>query len=273
MPAVAAPVLVAAPLPGRRPASFWRFEGSPAPGAGRTPVACLAGIGLDGRVFRRLAPLAAERDLLLVNLPNDLPPAPRMEDLAEEAFAALDAAGHGGRKAILLGSSFGGMAALAGALARPDRTAGLAILGGAAAWAEVPLHLRLLSRLHPLVPRRSYPGFFTAVMLPPLRWIDPDLRAELRTQMLHRTKGFVGSCIAAMRGFDARPRLGGIRAPTLFLHGDRDPVLPRRAAAAAAASIPGARFETVRDCGHLPTVTHGGPTAAALARFLGEAGL
>ncbi len=273
MPPAAPPVLLASPLPGRRPASYWRWPAAPAPGAGRTPVAAIAGLGLDGRTFSRLAPLAADRDLLLVNLPNALPPAPRMEDLAEEVFAALDAGGHGDRKAVLLGHSFGAMVALAAVLSRPERVAGLVLIGGGTGWGSVSPALRFAAALHPLVPRRPYPRVFAAVMLPPGRWCRPGIREEIRVQFLHRTKGFLGSCLAAMRGFDAAPRLHEIRVPVLVLHGDRDPVLSPRGAAAAADAIPGARFERIEECGHLPHVSHGERTAAAVARFLAEAGL
>jgi pimeloyl-ACP methyl ester carboxylesterase len=266
-------VLVSAPGGGPRPASFWRFEGAPAPGSGKTPVLALAGLGLDGRVFSRLAPLARERDLVLANLPNDVPAASRMEDMARAAWSAFDAAGHGSRGAILLGSSFGGMAALAAAAERPERTAALVLLGSAPGWAFVSLRLRAAAGLHGLVPRRAYPRVFAALMLPPFRWIDPAVKKELRVQMLHRTKEFVGACLHAMRGFDALPRLPSLRAPALVVHGTNDPVLPPRAGAALAAGLPRSSLVTLRDAGHLPHLSRTAETTAAVEGFLAKEGL
>ena len=260
-------------IDGRRPASFWRFAGSPPPGSGRTPVLAVAGLGLDGRVFSTLAPLAAGRDLVLVNLPNELPSSSTMEDMAAVAMEALDAAGHAGRPAVILGSSFGGMVALAAALARPERTAALVRIGTAPSWALVSTGLRIAARLHGLIPRRAYPRVFSTLMLPPSRYGNPKIREGLRVQMFHRTKGFMGACLESIRGFDATPRLGGIRAPTLILHGDDDPVLPPPAGAAMAAGIPGAVHVRIPSCGHLPHVSLPDFTAECVGKFLAERGL
>ena len=172
-----------------------------------------------------------------------------------------------------MGSSLGGMVALAAALAAPERTAALVLLGAPAAWASVPRRLKVAARIHSLVPRRPYPAAFAAVMLPPFKGYPPEVREELRVQMLHRTKESVGACIAAMRGFDARPRLGSIRAPTLVVHGESDGVIPPRSGAAIAAAVPGATFASIPHCGHLPQVSHPGEVIALTARFLEERGL
>ncbi len=270
-------ILVSAPRPGTgaagRPASFWRFEGAPPPGTGKTPVLALGGLALDGRVFSRLGALARERDLVLANIPNDMPPGSRMEDMGREALEILDAAGHAGRPAVLMGSSFGGMAALAAAALRPERAAALVLLGTAPSWAFVSFRLRAAAAVHGLVPRRAYPKVFAAVMLPPLRRMDPAVRADLRAQMLHRTKEFVGASLHAMRGFDAVPGLGSLRAPALVVHGSDDGVLPPRAGAALAAGIPRATLVSLPGAGHLPQVSRPAETAAAIGEFLAREGL
>ena len=266
--------LVSAPAGTRgRPASFWRFEGAPPPGSGRTPVLAIAGLGLDGRVFRRLAPLAADRDLVLANLPNEVPPGRALEPFVRGALDALDAAGHSGRPAVLAGSSFGGMVALATALAAPERTAALVLLGTGPGWSWVRARLRAGSAIHPLVPRRAYPRVFATVMLPPGRWADPAAREDLRAQMLHRTKEFVGACIAGMRAFDGGERLGEVRAPALIVHGDQDAVFSRASADALAARLPRRTLRLVEDCGHLPHVSRPEETLEAIRTFLGREGL
>jgi pimeloyl-ACP methyl ester carboxylesterase len=256
-----------------RPASFWRFEGAPPPGTGKTPVLALGGLALDGRVFSRLGALARERDLVLANLPNDVPLRSRMEDMGREGLEILDAAGHAGRPAVLMGSSFGGMAVIAAAADRPDRAAALVLIGTAPSWAFVSLRLRAAAAVQGLVPRRAYPRVFAAVMLPPLRRMDPEVRADLRAQMLHRTKEFVGASIHAMRGFDAVPRLGSIRVPALVVHGSDDGVLPPRGGAALAAGLPRATLVPLAGAGHLPHVSRAAETAAAIGEFLAREGL
>jgi len=273
--ASAAPALrlVSATSGGGRPASFWRFEGAPAPGAGKTPILAVAGLGLDGRVFSRLGALARDRDLVLANLPNDLPASSTMTGFGREALAILDAAGHAGRPAILMGSSFGAMAALAAANAAPDRAAGLVLIGGAASWSWVPFRLRAASRLHPWIPRGAYPGFFANVMLPPGGRMAPEVRADLRAQMLHRTKPFLGASIGAMRSFDGLAGPRAFAGPALLLHGERDAVLPARGGRFLADALPGATFVEFPGAGHLPHVSQPARVVEAIEGFLARESL
>jgi len=266
--------LVSAPRPGGgRPASFWRFEGSPPPGTGRTPLLALPGLGLDGRAFDRLAPLAADRDLVLANLPNAMPGEPDMAAFGREALAVLDAAGHRGRPAVVAGSSFGGMVALSLALEAPDRVAAIVLVATSPGWPSLSARLRALSRVHRWIPRRPYPTILAEVMLPRFRWIDPAVREGLRVQMLHRTKEFVGACVDAMRAFDAAPRLGQVRAPALVIHGDGDRVFPHSAAALLAERLPRAELRTFPRCGHLPHLSHPAETVREVGAFLAKEGL
>ncbi len=273
-PAVPADLrLVSAPRPGGRCASFWRFGEPPAPGAGKAPILAVAGLGLDGRVFSRLGALAKDRDVVLANLPNDLPASSTMEDLGREALSILDAAGHAGRPAVLMGSSFGAMVAMAAAAAAPARSAALVLVGAAPAWSFVPLRLRAAARLHPLIPRAAYPRVFAAVMLPPGGRMDPEVRADLRVQMLHRTKGFLGASLGAMRGFDGLPGLAAHRGPVLVLHGEQDAVLPARGGEALAGALARATFVALPGAGHLPHVSQPGRIVDSVEAFLAREGL
>jgi len=259
---------------GARPASYWRPTAAPAAPSGRPPLLAIAGLGLDGRVFSRVADLGRDRDLVLVNLANESPsPRPSMADYGREAMAALDAAGHADRPAVILGSSFGGMVALAAALDHPERTAALVLLGTGAAWHRVPGRLRLAARFHRFLPRRSYARLFAAFMLPPFRYPDAEVRLDLRRQMLHRTKNHIGDVLGAMRTFDEEARVGSVAAPTLVLHGAGDGVIPPPAGRFLAEHIPGAVLRILPDCGHLPQVARPAETVEAVRAFLGERGL
>jgi pimeloyl-ACP methyl ester carboxylesterase len=57
--------------------------------------------------------------------------------------------------------------------------------------------------------------------------------------------------LAAILASGNRTRsLRGITAPTLVIHGDKDPLIPCSGGRATARAIPGAHFELVRDMGH-----------------------
>jgi pimeloyl-ACP methyl ester carboxylesterase len=55
----------------------------------------------------------------------------------------------------------------------------------------------------------------------------------------------------AIAGHDTSARLGGIRAPTLVLHGTEDRMLGAANGRAIAAAIPGARLELLEGVGHM----------------------
>jgi proline iminopeptidase len=62
--------------------------------------------------------------------------------------------------------------------------------------------------------------------------------------------------------------LPSARLPALFVHGEDDP-LPVRSATDTAALIPGARIETIPDCGHFPWLEQPEAFRAAVERLLG----
>jgi pimeloyl-ACP methyl ester carboxylesterase len=70
---------------------------------------------------------------------------------------------------------------------------------------------------------------------------------------------------------DLRAGAPSIAAPTLVLHGRRDPVVPFRIARATAALIPGARLVAF-DCGHQPHTSDPDGVAAELVHHLDSIG-
>src|SRR5207253_3569997 len=67
---------------------------------------------------------------------------------------------------------------------------------------------------------------------------------------------------------DSRPRLGGIRVPTLVLVGEGDELTPPERAAEMARAIPGSREVRVPDCGHLSTLERPDEVTRALLAWL-----
>ncbi len=60
-----------------------------------------------------------------------------------------------------------------------------------------------------------------------------------------------GAIERSIRGFDLRPRLSGITAPTLVISGRDDGLNPPEAGEEVARYIPGARFEVYENAGHV----------------------
>jgi hypothetical protein len=72
--------------------------------------------------------------------------------------------------------------------------------------------------------------------------------------------------------FDSLGRIGRVRAPLLFLHGDRDDLVPAALGRALFEAAPEPKaFETIVGAGHNDTVEIGGPAyLARIGRFLDE---
>jgi pimeloyl-ACP methyl ester carboxylesterase len=66
-------------------------------------------------------------------------------------------------------------------------------------------------------------------------------------------------------------RLGEIRASTLIIHGERDPLVPLAAAREAARRIPDARLEVIAGAGHWPMREKPSEFNRLLCSFLGQA--
>jgi len=243
------------------------FVPAAAPGP-RTPLFLLPALGLDGRSFAPLAPLAADRRAVFWNPPNELPMSPGLDALAAAAIDHADRAGMP-RRFVLGGSSLGAVIALAAALAAPERVAGLVLFGGSPSWEELGLPMRMASLLHPFIPRRLYHRAMARILVPDR--VDPDSFGEaLRAQIRRRTKRYATGVVAALKGagkFDLRPRLGEVRAPTLIVHSLRDRVATP-AAAKSLATIAGARLVMLDGWSHVPYLDEPARCLDALRPFL-----
>ncbi len=72
--------------------------------------------------------------------------------------------------------------------------------------------------------------------------------------------------------YDSAAKIARLRAPALFIHGDRDDIIPRPLGRALYEAAPGPKaFETLAGAGHNDTIEVGGPPYfARIARFLDE---
>lgn len=91
------------------------------------------------------------------------------------------------------------------------------------------------------------------------RWFTPAFRESPEARMVLDAlatmdpEGYAACCEAVGR-FDFRGELGSVRAPTLALFGDRDPVTPPEVRETLLRGIPGVRTAEIREAAHLANV-------------------
>lgn len=110
------------------------------------------------------------------------------------------------------------------------------------------------------------------------RWFTPDFHNEradelagYRMMMTRQpASGYSATC-AAIRDTDLTDGLATISVPVLCVVGDQDGSTPPEMVEAMASAIPGARFETIEGCGHIPCVEQPEELAELLQSFLKKA--
>lgn len=196
--------------------------------------------------------------------------------LAAEPAAVLDHLGVA--KAHVFGLSLGGMVATWLAIDAPDRVERLCLASAPAAGLELSRTAvgRLMS-LAACLARRSQdvePCLARRILSPAFREREPARAAAIERTMVgqpaRRLQVMKHASLALMH--DARRELARIRAPVLVLAGEGDELLGIEPQKALAKGIPGARFETIAECGHAITLEKPRLVAERLIRFFFEEG-
>jgi pimeloyl-ACP methyl ester carboxylesterase len=182
-----------------------------------------------------------------------------LNDMARDTVGLMDALGIA--KAHIVGASMGGMIAQVVAIDHPERVKSLtSIMSSPSPLMPQPKVLRAL--LHPR-PRSQELAihrlieFFRLVGGSSYAPTDAELRArtERSVRRSYRPDAFTRQLLAIQTAPSRAGMLSRVRAPTLVLHGDEDPLVPLRGGVDTAASIPGARLRIVPGMGHfLPEV-------------------
>ncbi len=184
-------------------------------------------------------------------------PMPRVEDSVADILARAPA------RFALVGTSYGGMLALAVALAAPERVSALWLMGCDAA-----------------APQAGGPDLAGGLAATPDAVIDmlagvvvhpeaAEAAARFRA-MARRVGGTAGSAQAraiASRA-EAEPRLGVLTMPALLVWGAEDALVPAAVGERLAGLLPDGRFHAIAGCGHLPTLEKPAECASLFAELL-----
>lgn len=197
-------------------------------------------------------------------------------DMARDAVGLLDHLGI--TEARLVGISMGGMIAQELAVRFPERFSRLVLL---ATWPGGELAKKpegaILSELASLAhggDRAAAEGrlgaFYRAITGPAFVQKNPevlDMAVAFALEGAPEVDGLLRQ-IQAISRFSIWDRLGDVRAPTLVLHGDADPLIPHENGELIARRIPGAELRTLRGVGHLVPLEAPLETYGALLDFL-----
>jgi pimeloyl-ACP methyl ester carboxylesterase len=186
----------------------------------------------------------------------------------------------------LVGNSMGGRVVLEVALRAPERVGGLAALCPAVAFVKRGWHplVRLLRPEVGALPhgfRRSMVAGQLHAMFCDPGALDPAV-ADVVVDEFQRTYGSMGARLGFLKaarqiyldrpfGRDGfYPRLAGLEAPSLFVWGTHDPLIPAAFGRHVRDWLPGAEQLVLERCGHVPQVERADEVAGVLRRFLGR---
>jgi 3-oxoadipate enol-lactonase len=233
-------------------------------------------LGTDFRIWRDvIVRLAGDFAILTYDMRghglSDVGETPyRMEDLADDLAALLDHVE--ASRAIVIGLSVGGLVAQQLYARRPDLVQSLILcdtaakMGDAAMWAAriAAIDAGGLEAIGDAVIERWFAPVF--------RRCEPDALAGYRAMLVRQpAAGYIATC-AALRDADLTHAARLISVPTICIVGDSDASIAPAAVAAFAKSIPGARFETIANCGHIPCVEQPATLAEIMRAFIALAG-
>ena len=215
-------------------------------------------------------------------------------DLAGE-LDDLDAirASFGFEKIALLGHSWGSLLAMEYATRQPHRVSHLILMNtapashaGALAFREDLRRRRSPEQSDRMSALRSDPRYLAGDVETDLEYYRIHFDSTTRPDQLDRVigrlrSGFTSQGIVTARAIEDRlyaqtwdaedydliARLGRLRIPTLFLHGDRD-FVPIDVAREAAEAIRGSRVVVLADCGHFAYLEQPDRVRAAVAELM-----
>ena len=185
----------------------------------------------------------------------------RLEDMADDAVAVLDALGWD--SAHIVGTSLGGMIAQAMAIRHPSRVRTLtSIMTTPSARIGTMPKISVMRKLMQIAgtpvngPEEAAEATVALKRLTgTARYpIDEELIRDIGRRSYQRDPGNEADDFRQRAAVSAsgsrRKALAGVRIPALVLHGDQDPIINVKAGRATAAAIPDARLVVYPEMGH-----------------------
>ena len=252
-------------------ALHWRIDGVDT----NTPLVFINSLGTDLRLWQAVVELLAPswHCLRFDTRGHGLSDAPAgeysLEQLTADLLALLDHLRID--RAILVGSSLGGMMAQQLAITQPQRVAALVLANSASKMGDK----QLWQQRSASVASGGLESIADAVLE---RWFAHDFLVSedlhIWRNMLTRTPaaGYIGCC-AALAAADFSEQLAKISAPTLVIAGSEDRAAPPETVRATAAKISGASFVEIPQVGHLPSVETPTQFTQLLSNFLAQLNL
>lgn len=193
-----------------------------------------------------------------------------LSDMADDAFAVLDAAGI--EKAHIFGVSMGGVIVEDMAVRRPERVMSLTVGCSGILSAEkprAPAWVRALYYLPPwllklLMPsRRGDSGYGSAASR---EAIDADMAMLAKDES--SVPGVVAQAVAIASHTQTKAAMAALTLPSLVLHGDEDATVPFIWGKELAETLPNCTWVPLQGAGHNFLVARREETLAALLPFL-----
>jgi 3-oxoadipate enol-lactonase len=243
----------------------------------RPPIVFVNSLGTDLRIWDAVADdLAGDFPVLLYDKRghglSDLGGAScAIADHADDLERLLDHVG--ATEVILCGLSIGGLIAQQLAARRPERVRCLVLCDTAHKIGTAEFWNQRIAAVERDGIESIADGILERWFTPAFREKEPALFAGCRNMLVRQPPaGYAGSC-AAVRDADHSGLVATIAAPTLVLVGEEDGSTPPDLVRSMAEHVPGARFETIPDAGHIPCVEQPAVLVARLRRFFHEQGL
>ena len=183
-----------------------------------------------------------------------------LDDMAADAVGVLDHLGI--KRAHVCGASMGGMIGQLVAADYPERvlsfTAVFTTTGNPALPPSTPEAMAVLTTRAP-DPKKDIEAYLDQVVInqrtigsPGFPFDEKIMRERLRSDVLrcYEPAGVARQLAAVIANGDRRPKLGKIKAPTVVLHGDSDPLVNVEGGKDLAANVPGAELRIVAGMGH-----------------------
>ena len=191
-----------------------------------------------------------------------------MAMLAEDITGLMDALGLA--RAIVVGHSMGGYAALALALKAPSRVAGIGLVATQAA-ADTPE--RKAGRYASVEDVRQWGLRNLAESMSANLTSRGDLQPLVRQMILStRPEGVIGSLKGMAERPDVTGQLGRIHGPAVVVAGDADKLVPLEKSQTMARGLPDSRLVVISSAGHLPMMEAPREVADALGGLINPAG-